>query len=125
GTKVYADEEAIATVIRNLIDNSIKFSHPGAVVYIRTTSATNNRRIKIQIIDTGIGMSEKTIKNLFTVSTYARQYGTQNEERSGLVIQISRPYIQRNNSELVVESTLGKGTTFWFESDTAEETPKS
>ncbi|MFD2895556.1 tetratricopeptide repeat-containing sensor histidine kinase [Sphingobacterium arenae] len=125
GTKVYADEEAIATVIRNLIDNSIKFSHPGAVVHIRTTSAANNRRIKIQIIDTGIGMSEKTIKNLFTVSTYARQYGTQNEEGSGLGIQICRHYLQLNNSELFVESTFGKGTTFWFEIDTAEETTEN
>ena len=121
-TEVYADREAIAIVIRNLIDNGIKFSNPGDVVRIHTTLTADNRRVIIQIADTGIGMSEETINNLFLTPSYARRYGTHNEEGSGLGIQICIHYLQLNNSELFVESSLGQGTKFWFEIDSILET---
>lgn len=123
--EVFADKEAIATVIRNLIDNSIKFSNPGGYVHIRTASKVDNHRVAIYISDKGIGMSEETIKNLFFIPSYARRYGTHNEEGSGLGIQICIHYLQLSNSELFVESSPGQGTRFWFEIDVAEETPKS
>lgn len=118
--EVYADKEAISTVIRNLVDNGIKFSNPGDRVHICSASAVDDRRIVVKITDTGIGMTPETIESLFTVPTYARRYGTHNEEGSGLGIQICRHYLQLNNSELFVESNVGQGTIFWFELDRAE-----
>lgn len=112
--ELYADKEAVATVIRNLVGNSIKFSKPNDCIDIRVLPVKNNV-VRIEIRDTGIGMSEELVKNLFTNPVYARRYGTLNEEGSGLGIQICLHYLQLNNSELFVESSPGKGTTFWFD----------
>ncbi len=119
-TEVYADREAVATVIRNLIDNGIKFSNTGGGIHIYTASTVNNRRVAIYISDTGIGMSEQTISDLFTTPTYARRYGTNNEEGSGLGLQICIHYLQLNNSELLIESSPDQGTTCWFELDSVD-----
>ncbi|WP_181151366.1 tetratricopeptide repeat-containing sensor histidine kinase [Sphingobacterium gobiense] len=119
--QVYADKEAIVTVIRNLVDNSIKFSNPGGSVRIRTTLTTSDGRVTIHISDTGIGMSTETIEKLFTTPNYARRLGTNNEEGSGLGLQICTHYLQLNNSKLFVESIQGRGTSFWFEIDTVEQ----
>lgn len=113
--EVFADKEAIATVIRNLVDNSIKFSNSGGYVHIRTAPTVENHRVAIYISDKGIGMSEETIKNLFLTPSYARRYGTHNEEGSGLGIQICIHYLQLNGSKLFVESSPGQGARFWFE----------
>ncbi|WP_165792988.1 tetratricopeptide repeat-containing sensor histidine kinase [Sphingobacterium haloxyli] len=120
-TQVYADKEAVATVIRNLVDNGIKFSKPGGSVRIRTTPTAGDGRVTIHIADTGIGMSAETIENLFTTPNYARRLGTNNEEGSGLGLQICIHYLQLNNSKLFVKSILGRGTSFWFEIDTVEQ----
>lgn len=119
-TEVYADREAVATVIRNLIDNGIKFSNTGGRIHIYTASTVNNRRVAIYISDTGIGMSEQTISDLFTTPIYARRYGTNNEEGSGLGLQICIHYLQLNNSELLIESSPDQGTTCWFELDSVD-----
>ncbi|TYR37916.1 tetratricopeptide repeat protein [Sphingobacterium phlebotomi] len=119
-TEVYADREAVATVIRNLIDNGIKFSKTGGRIHIHTASTVNNHRVAIYISDTGIGMSEQTISNLFTTPIYARRYGTNNEEGSGLGLQICIHYLQLNNSELLIESSPDQGTTCWFELDSVD-----
>lgn len=120
-TQVYADKEAIATVVRNLVDNGIKFSHPGGCIRIRTTFTASDERVTIHISDTGIGMSTETIDNLFTTPNYARRLGTNNEGGSGLGLQICIHYLQLNNSKLFVKSILGRGTSFWFEIDTVEQ----
>lgn len=116
---ISADMEAISTVIRNLVHNAIKFSNLGDTICIYTSPATTNGRIRICVQDTGIGMSEEILENIFTVPSEIRRSGTNHENGSGLGIQICMHYLQLENSKLMVESKQGKGTTFWFEIDLA------
>lgn len=116
-TKVYADREAIATVVRNLIDNGIKFSKPGDRLLIRTEPAEGKDRVLVLISDTGIGMSNERIYQLFSSPAKAKRNGTHKEEGSGLGIQICMHYLQLNNSELFIDSKTGRGSTCWFELD--------
>jgi PAS domain S-box-containing protein len=108
----FADETMINTVLRNLLSNAVKFTpHRGII----TVSAVEiNNFIEISVIDTGIGISEKNLDNIFTIGSKISTPGTDKETGTGLGLILCKEFIEKNNGNLIVKSVPGNGSTFIF-----------
>ncbi len=115
---IYADLNSIKMVLRNLIQNAIKFCEPFDEINISFSQQKNLQKATVTISDTGIGISPVIQKNLF--KTYASIPGTQNETGTGLGLILCKKYISLNDGELNFKSKVGLGSTFWFNLPTAE-----
>jgi signal transduction histidine kinase len=111
-TYVHADKNTISTVLRNLIDNAIKFTSEGGKITI--DAIDTNDMVEIQVSDTGIGIEKEDIDKLFKVETNFSSSGTSDEKGTGLGLILCKDFITLNKGEIWVESILNKGTTFHF-----------
>jgi signal transduction histidine kinase len=102
-----ADPQQLGIVLRNLVDNAIKFTPVNG--YIRLLAIEHANTIELQIRDTGIGMTAEMIDNLFT-QPQVRQ-GTLSEIGTGLGLKISNELLAKQNAKLVIERLLHKGVT--------------
>ena len=109
---VKADKNMLSTVLRNLISNAVKFSHPKSKVTI--TSLAKNNMALITIKDDGIGMKPKTLETLFTIASENHSIGTRGERGSGLGLSICKNFIEEQGGTIQVNSTHGIGSTFTF-----------
>ncbi len=109
---IEADEYTISTVIGNLINNAIKFTHNGG--HITITSLSNANYVGLSIKDTGIGMSKETIDKLFRIDESCSDKGANGEKGTGLGLILCQEFIKMNDGEIKVESEVGKGSTFIF-----------
>jgi signal transduction histidine kinase len=107
---VFGDWDMIDFVIRNLISNAVKFTPAGGTVQIE--AGEKDRTAVISISDTGVGMTADQIGSAFTVGESRSSKGTANEEGTGLGLILCKEFVERNNGELIVESTPGRGSTF-------------
>ncbi len=104
------DNEMIKAVIRNLVSNAIKFSFAGSRITVIAHMLKEEKCISV--VDTGTGMDENQIKNLFSARTVKTKDGTNQEKGSGLGLIISLDFTKKNGGYLSVESETGKGSTF-------------
>ncbi len=112
---VYADKNMINTVIRNIINNAIKFTNPGGEINILTRQ--NQSEVEVQITDNGIGMDKETKDNLFQLSSQRSMQGTSGEIGSGLGLILCREFIVKNHGEILIDSQSGEGSTFTIKLD--------
>lgn len=108
--EIIADVGMIATVIRNIVNNSIKFTPNGGQIFLSYQRYNNSHCIIIQ--DTGIGMSQQVIDDLFKIDKSISRPGTNQEKGTGLGLIICKEFIDMHKGEIQVESVIGKGTTF-------------
>ncbi|NHB68774.1 sensor histidine kinase [Perlabentimonas gracilis] len=108
--EVYADENMLRTVIRNLISNAVKFTNEDG--YIGITVKAKDVYCAISIADNGVGMSEENLKNLFKIDKEHKTLGTHNERGAGLGLIICKEFVEYNGGTISVESELGKGSVF-------------
>lgn len=111
-TLVFCDKDMITTIIRNLITNALKFTFPGGKVIISTKIDANN--IAVSISDTGIGISEQIISQLFALKHHYTTQGTSQEKGTGLGLIICKEFVEKHNGEINVKSKIGKGSIFTF-----------
>jgi signal transduction histidine kinase len=111
-TMVKADKNMVTFAIRNLINNAIKFTHAGGMIKI--LSEQEGDHVKVAVSDTGTGISAEKLESLFSIGNNKSANGTAGEIGSGIGLQLTKEFIERNGSELVVQSTPGKGSTFSF-----------
>jgi two-component system sensor histidine kinase/response regulator len=109
----WCDEVSIHTVIRNLISNAIKFTNSNGSIWIRTKRTDSN--LRIEIIDSGVGMSDETIKKIFEQNEHYTSAGTNNEQGTGLGLMLVKEFVEKNNGKILVDSVLGHGSTFVIE----------
>lgn len=107
--KVYTDQEILATIIRNLISNGIKYTRNGGSV--NCSASSENGKLVLKISDTGIGMSSQILEKLFTIENTFSTEGTSNEGGTGLGLVICKEFIETLGGTISVESTIGTGTT--------------
>jgi signal transduction histidine kinase len=110
--KIYADPLMIETVLRNLINNAIKFTPDSGLIQI--TAREIEDHISVSINDSGVGISEEDVQNLFRIDSKVKRKGTNNEDGSGLGLIICKEFVDKNNGKLWVQSIPGKGSSFFF-----------
>lgn len=112
GTVVLADREMLASVIRNLLTNAIKFSHKSGTIYIASERGTGNQLLKIR--DEGIGMSADKVASINHDhgKTVKSSKGTGEEKGNGLGLVLCKSFVQMMNGQIKVRSEVNNGSTF-------------
>jgi signal transduction histidine kinase len=105
------DERRIVQVLLNLLGNAIKFTEAGEVtVRVTTVDAT----FRVAVSDTGPGISEADQEKIFEEFQQADSSSTKQKGGTGLGLSIAKRIIEMHGGRIWVESSLGKGSTFWF-----------
>jgi signal transduction histidine kinase len=104
-TFVYADANSLKIVLRNVLDNAIKFSFSEGNINIKAT--TNDDSCTLQIIDEGIGFDTSTFLQKNNTSTP----DTKGNTSTGLGLQLSQELIEKNGGRFTISSTKNEGTT--------------
>ncbi|HKM93598.1 MAG TPA: HAMP domain-containing sensor histidine kinase [Prolixibacteraceae bacterium] len=110
--KGFADENLIATVIRNLVTNAIKFSPRGSQVEITVNQHLDE--VFFEVKDYGIGISHDDIDQLFRIDVNFHKQGTEKETGTGLGLKLCKEFVQYCGGRIWVISELGKGSSFYF-----------
>ena len=119
------DDVRIRQVITNILTNAVKYTKEGYVeLRVELADSANPSVIKVSVIDTGIGIKEEDKDKLFNAFTRVDEEKNRNIEGTGLGLAITIKTLELMNSNLVVESEYGKGSTFSFvlEQDVIDET---
>lgn len=106
------DSNMINLVLRNLLTNAIKFSEAGHLIEIDAKEDGDNYIISVK--DQGVGISLEVQKLLFEKTTGYSTRGTANEKGTGLGLILCKEFVERNGGRIWLESSLGKGSTFFF-----------
>jgi PAS domain S-box-containing protein len=109
---LYVDLHMIETILRNLVSNGIKFTHPGGSVSI--SAAVKNNLVEVTVEDNGIGITPENKKKLFNIDKQYRVDGTANEKGTGLGLILCKDFVEKSHGTITVESELNKGSKFTF-----------
>ena len=114
--KVQGDQGKIQQILNNLIGNAIKFTHKGEVLVTVTLDRMENdvAEIRFSIRDTGIGISEEKLDQLFLPFTQADPSMKRNYGGTGLGLSISKKLVEMMKGDIGVQSEQGGGSNFWF-----------
>jgi signal transduction histidine kinase len=110
GCQVYADPYMVEMAIRNLVNNSVKFTDNNG--HISVGASEEAESVTISVSDTGVGMDEDKLSKLFRLSESVTTQGTAGEVGTGLGLILVQEMIERNYGRIWVESEVGQGTTF-------------
>ncbi len=110
--RVVVDEHMLQTVLRNLISNAIKFSHPDQAITIHAEGRENE--VLISVSDRGVGIDTEHINRLFDIGSVFTTSGTQEESGTGLGLKLSNELVKRNNGRMWVDSQPMLGSTFFI-----------
>lgn len=110
---VYADELKMSQVIYNLVNNAVNYSGDNRNIIIRQICYDN--RVRIEVVDHGPGIPQEKLKSIWD-----RYYKVDKSHKSakigtGLGLSIVKSVLKLHRAQFGVFSTLGKGSTFWFE----------
>ncbi|MDM8532130.1 ATP-binding protein [Anaerolineales bacterium HSG25] len=116
---VCADVYMIDTVIRNLVNNALKFTpaEGQVTIYSQEQEFLNADQIgytEVIIKDTGVGISSEAIDKLFKINVHHSTEGTANERGTGLGLILCKEMVEINGGEIWVDSVLGEGTSVKF-----------
>jgi PAS domain S-box-containing protein len=121
---VTADPVRLRQILFNLVGNAIKFTLQGQIaIKARTLDGKDGQRLRIEISDTGVGISESAQESLFQRFTQADASTTRRFGGTGLGLAITQRLAEIMGGDVGVRSVLGKGSTFWVEIDAAATDP--
>ncbi len=110
---VYADATMLKSVIQNLVNNALKFTPSGGKVTV-TSMGDDEHFTRLIINDTGVGMTQSQIDQLFDMEYSTSREGTEGEKGTGLGLLLCREFVIKNGGTITVESLVGKGSQFSF-----------
>jgi two-component system, sensor histidine kinase and response regulator len=110
--QVYADKNMIKSILRNLINNAIKYTDRNGEIRIKTRQ--NDDSTCISISDNGIGIKQEKLKDLFRIDKKTSTRGTNKETGTGLGLIICKEFVDQHGGTISVTSEEGKGSTFTF-----------
>lgn len=106
------DRNMIKTVLRNLINNAIKFTHEKGRITL--DYEVRDGMAEVSVSDTGTGIQKQNLEKILNMKEYYTTFGTRREKGSGLGLNLCIDFIRRNNGELYIDSEYGKGSMFTF-----------
>ncbi|MGQ9889762.1 MAG: response regulator, partial [Aggregatilineales bacterium] len=112
--KVYGDEFRTRQVLLNLVSNAAKFTQQGSItlsVYT-VTNESGRRFVRVDVTDTGIGIAAKDMPLLFEAFRQVDSSLTRTAGGTGLGLPISKSLVEMQGGEMLVESQVGRGSTF-------------
>lgn len=113
---VFADDNMVNSIFRNLVSNAIKFTEPGGTVKISLKDA--GKFFEVTVLDNGVGIPEEKIPNIFKIGHYKSTLGTSDEKGSGLGLILCYDFLKLHNGKISCESFTGnpekRGTKFTF-----------
>jgi len=109
---VWADPNMLTTVLRNLIQNAVKYTRSKGSVTIGVTVI--KEFAEIWVADTGIGMTDKGLNSLFRIGENVSMPGTNNERGTGLGLILCRDFVEKHGGTIRAESETGMGSRFYF-----------
>ncbi len=111
--QVYADPNMLDYILRNLIANAIKFSHPNSEIWIKAQEAEEDW-INFSVMDEGVGIGKEEISKILFEGEHHTSRGTGNEKGTGFGLLLVKSFIEKHGGTLKFESEEGKGTTVNF-----------
>jgi signal transduction histidine kinase len=112
GCNIYADENMMNTVVRNLLSNAGKFTPDGGKIVVSCRQV--NAHVQVEVLDSGVGMDKISLENLFRIDKKRSTAGTSGETGSGLGLLLCKDFIVKNGGQIRVTSELNKGSVFSF-----------
>lgn len=109
---VLADEDRIAQVLSNLLDNALKYTESGGSVTV--TARESGEYVRVDVSDTGCGIMEKDLPRVFERFYRADRQRSSEKTGTGLGLSIVKHIVQAHNGQVFVESVIGQGSTFSF-----------
>jgi len=112
---IIADKEKLKIIMLNLIDNAIKFSKGGEVkvnLSKESNAIKNNIYIKLKVEDTGIGIQEDDLQNIFKNFYQVKANAANGYKGTGLGLSLTNKYVSILNGEITVKSKVGQGSVF-------------
>ena len=107
---VRSDKEKLEQIVLNLLTNATKFTPSGGAITVRTRGDCADKKVCLDIQDTGIGISSEKLKDIF--EPFVQVQSEQKKEGSGLGLAISRELARGMDADLTVRSEPGKGSVF-------------
>lgn len=108
--EIFADRNMMNTILRNLLDNAVKFTPRYGSV--RIDAKADGNEVEINIKDTGIGISQEELHELFRLDLKHTRPGTDKEQGTGLGLTICKEFVEMHGGMLAVNSTINKGSEF-------------
>ena len=109
---VIGDENIINLVMRNLLNNAIKYSRKRSTITVNISS--QNGHLAVSVKDRGVGMGKKLIRGLFENEYHDTTRGTSNEKGTGLGLKLCKEYLEKQAGNIRLESDKGKGSVVTF-----------
>lgn len=109
---IEADEFMINSIFHNLVSNSVKFTQRNGKIDFDINLIENKTKIQFNIKDSGIGMNDTEIQNLFRIDTQNTTLGTEKEKGTGLGLILVKEFVDKHNASIKVESKKNEGTKF-------------
>jgi len=109
---IVSDRAIINTILRNLISNAIKYTLQNGYVTVSLASTGNMYLISVE--DTGVGIPPEKLEKLFKSDSIQSTPGTNNEQGTGLGLDLCRDFVNRIGGDISVQSVFGQGATFTF-----------
>lgn len=110
--KILADQQRLEQVITNLIGNAIKFTPESGQVHVH--SCQENGDWQFKVTDSGIGIPQSDIPQLFQRFYRASNATAQQIQGTGLGLYVCKAIIEEHGGQIGLESELAVGTTAWF-----------
>ncbi len=107
----FADEEMVKIIVRNLLNNAIKFTQQGRIAI---AVSEHNDYVKVKVSDTGVGIKNDILEKILSDNEYITTRGTANEAGSGLGLKLCKNFILQNKGQFHIETDAGKGSVFSF-----------
>ena len=110
---IEADPSKLGIAVLNLLDNAIKFNKTNGIIRISASPLKSNS-VGVAISDTGIGIPEEKIQEIYSPFTQVDMSSTREHQGTGLGLAVAKMIIEAHNGKITLKSKLGKGSTFIF-----------
>lgn len=115
---VKGDEVRLSQVMINLLGNAFKFTEKGSITFrteVCDNAGSDSYQVRFYVHDTGLGIKQENMGKIFESFSQADQHTTRRFGGTGLGLSIANNILSLMNSQLIVESEYGKGSSFWFD----------